>query len=468
MPQTMQQETLDLGEKNPTWQQVSGILHLTPEEQSRLQVEEKKLGFQAVMTRLLQENKWNKQLALVGVKKDPIYFHTLSDQKLLQDEDIATATVRGLVEKGYDHVYVRGFIDLHFKKQPALHKKLALIYREVLTTATKVYIDDLNKGLELLKWQNPELYTILQKSWVLKAAGKGYRLDPKFQMVFSEALGKNDLYTRTDDSKKRQALKRQQLLQMLGISPSDLKEDAVFVIDILLGLLVVQESKQWEDTAQKKEPQKEMVADTDDELDIDEKLGFCVPDCQYTTSWGVYYVSTDTNKKVELSKEEVARFTSEGLRNFLAFYDMLYDLHLNFLWDKHKTRFVTMLNNVIGFQYPDGQGVTEARATRVLNLLGKSIGLIGNNSDARYTKWFADIGSAQEAFRNIKDYYEIDGQEYVSSGMYGASIVEEVLKSHGYIDPKSHDLVITRFLAGSLIAANDESFAYNTEEKEVA
>ncbi|USN58971.1 MAG: hypothetical protein H6767_02565 [Candidatus Peribacteria bacterium] len=57
MPQTMQQETLDLGDKNPTWQQVSSILHLTVEEQSRLQVEEKKLGFQAVMTRLLQENK---------------------------------------------------------------------------------------------------------------------------------------------------------------------------------------------------------------------------------------------------------------------------------------------------------------------------------------------------------------------------------------------------------------------------
>ncbi|USN58970.1 MAG: hypothetical protein H6767_02560 [Candidatus Peribacteria bacterium] len=75
----------------------------------------------------------------------------MSDPKLLQDEDIATATVRGLVEKGYDYVYVRGFIDLHFKKQPALHEKLALVYHEVLTTATKVYIDDLNKGLQLLK-----------------------------------------------------------------------------------------------------------------------------------------------------------------------------------------------------------------------------------------------------------------------------------------------------------------------------
>ncbi|USN58967.1 MAG: hypothetical protein H6767_02545 [Candidatus Peribacteria bacterium] len=55
----------------------------------------------------------------------------------------------------------------------------------------------------------------------------------------------------------------------------------------------------------------------------------------------------------------------------------------------------------------------------------------------------------------------------MSSGMYGASIVEEVLKSRGYIDPKSHDLVITRFLAGSLIAANDESFEVegNIQEK---
>jgi hypothetical protein len=48
---------------------------------------------------------------------------------------------------------------------------------------------------------------------------------------------------------------------------------------------------------------------------------------------------------------------------------MLCDLNLNFLWDSNKSSFVNILNNKIGFNYPDSEGVTESRALRVLNVI---------------------------------------------------------------------------------------------------
>jgi hypothetical protein len=166
-----------------------------------------------------------------------------------------------------------------------------------------------------------------------------------------------------------------------------------------------------------------------------EKVDFSLNDYEYTrsSSW-IYTIHNSGTNTIKLSEKEVERFTMVWLKNFIKFYNLLCGIGLNFLWDKYKNDFVTILNNQIWFNYPDREWVSESRSLKVLNFIGKTVGLIGDKKHTQYKKPFENIDGARKAFSDVKSTWNIWKNNYISMWMSDDVPVEKALKAMGYID----------------------------------
>lgn len=363
----------------------------------------------SIITNIDSSLKADKEIAFTAMKKDSGAFYLLS-KKLQSDINIWRDFIKSLIREWKNYLEVEKIIEKFYVKisdKEVLYK----IFSEYINKANWLYTDDLSKWMLLIKEKNKSFYDLLINSKVIVWKWKELILSPIFIKEFSKELLLEENYKTLSDEDKK-VFERNFLSKKLNIDLSKLNSDSIFVFDSILNLSLATTNKALlgnKEKEAKKEPEKEkkVIEDIDEEENIiEDKLDFCLPECGVQVTWWNYYISTPWSLSVELSSAEMDRFTTEGLKNFIDFYNTLYEVWLNFLWDSHKTSFINILNNSSWFNYPDGQWVTESRNLRMFNFLWKSVWLIWWK-DSQYSKDFSTLWSVKLAFLKVKEDWRI-------------------------------------------------------------
>jgi hypothetical protein len=147
-------------------------------------------------------------------------------------------------------------------------------------------------------------------------------------------------------------------------------------------------------------------------------------------------------------------FSSVALKNFVKFYGLLYDLELNFLWDKYNRDFITLCNNKIWLDYTSNDWITEAKSLSILNLIGKNIWIPETKLWIRDDDWnektqlkcFKTIAEAKLAFWDVKSTWKINGEYIMEPGTFSNySIVEAYMIQNDLIDSKRNSINLSKF-----------------------
>jgi len=395
------------------------------------------------ITFILDKNFINdKQIASLSIKKDFNNFFHLSE-KLKKDIQLWKIVLESMVRQGVWIEQATNFIDKFFPDFE-INKILKNHYLKKLKFANKIYNDDLSKWVLLIMDDKTEFYELLLNKKVLNISSKNIKLDKNFISGFLDFISKNkDLELL--EGEKFNKKKREILLKFLGVSEVNLSSDDLFVFNTIFNLLNVWENiKKWftekEDKQEKNKLKIKLEKKEKENLKIspEEKLDFCVGSYEYKeiSSW-YYSIITSNNKEIKISKQELDNFTTVWLKNFIKFYEILQELDLNFLWDNTKSSFINILNNKIGFNYPDWEWVTQSRALRVLNLLWNAIGLIWDDKNSDYKKNFDTLEGAKLAFNKIKSTWKIWENTYEVASMISDTPVKKALKYKWYMSEKN-------------------------------
>lgn len=416
---------------------------------------------------LNQSQKSDKDICLAALRRSPDVFINIPEEKFKYAYDFWQEAIMSFIRNWRNIIEINSFLDKNFILKKWIYKKLQEFLEKALKDTGEIILDDLSKWLLFIKSKNKSLYDFLISSKIISWAWKKLWLWAKFQKDFSKAVIVSDKVTWKKDDELI-IVKREIFWEITWIDISKLSEDELFLIDTIINLCVLKDSQK---SIKEQEKQNNRLEDNNDldDLDKDEpiidpeiKLNFCLPNCSYYETWyDSYNISLYWYKTVNLSEEELLRFTSLWLRNFVKFYSMLWEIWLSFLWDKNKSSFINILNNVIWFNYPDSAWVTEDRSLRVLNLIAKSIWIIWQVWD-QYIKEYSDLESAKKEFMYIKNTRNIAWEQFpLESWLFWTPVVELALKKRWYISEK-WELSFTKFMYG---VKNDEN-SWNLEDEE--
>ena len=393
----------------------------------------------------------DKDISLLLVKKNSNNFLTLWDE-LKQDVELWKLAIESMIRERVNIKLVVEFIDKYFKGND-LKDTLLDHYSYTLYKEDKVLKDDLSVWTIFIMNNDTSFYKVLLEKNILEVGSSKITLKKSFISEIISQFSKNwDLKSLEGD--KLIEAKKEILSNFLWVSFNELPTPDLFVYDSIFNLVSSWENQNNLDLLYQKEWKNNPIKDElyDTEIEPEEKLDYSLWEYKYheLPSW-YYSISTSSNKNIEISKKELDLFTSAWLKNFVEFYEMLYLLGLNFLWDKNKSSFLNILNNKIDFNYPDPDWVNESKSLRFLNLILRSIWFISIKDDSENSndsdtwvihKNFDNLDWAKHALSEIKSTWKIWNEVYDTSS---TSIFEKILKNREYID-KDNQLVFTKFL----------------------
>ena len=404
-----------------------------------------------IYLKLSPKQKKDKDICLAALRNSPeAYFHLPKEYKF--NLEFWKELILSLIREGKNLVDINNYLDTYFKSKDKVYTKLQEFLELALKDSESIYLDDLAKWMLLAKSKFRDLYDLLTKNKIVVWKWKKLSLWDDFQKKFSKAVLTSDRLA-WKNKEEIEAIKREIFASIVWLDISKLSEDAIFLIDTIISLCVVRDSKENIENNKKEDAEKteneELTAldlEEDDEIEPEVKLDFCLPNCDYfISSWNTYTISVEWQRPVNLTKDELSTFTTKWLNNFIKFYWLLCDLDLNFLWDRHKSDFVNILNNVVWFNYPDWNWVSESRAIRVLNLIARAIWIVWKVWDSE-VKDFNSLESVSLVFRQIRETGVINGKSYYTgSGIFRKPAVEMALKDLSYISV-DWELSFSKFL----------------------
>ena len=395
---------------------------------------------------LISENlKKDKQVIVLSIRKDYKIFFTM-DEKFREDLDLWYEFIKSFIINNWDFSYFEKILEKHCKTKKYI-EILMDFYIFYLRTKENLKLDDLSKWMIFIRKNNKIFYDFLAKEKIISSAWNKYYINSNFINIFFENLDNYKIYE--DFSPEDKIIyKKNYLWKLLNIDIQTMDSDSLFVFEIILDLLWTEENKRNFLKKKKKIDKKEETIDKDKELKYEynsDKVDYCLWVYEYSTDkYGNYHISVESNKVLQIPKKELERFTSEWLKNFVKFYNMLCDLQLNFLWDKHKTQFINILNNKIWFSYPDWKWVTESRALQILNLILKAIWIVWQLDKNTFVKDFKTLDSAKLPFKDLKNTWKIWNTVYSNFWMHENPPVEQALKVRWYIN-KDNELSTNKF-----------------------
>ncbi len=431
-------------------------LKLTEKKKEEIQSKINSMWVEKTIEDLI-ENSWKdkntikKQFVLKKLKEDHSYFLEV-ERSLHSDPEIQNELITSLIRQWVDFSSVESILSAYYWKDKKLQKKLLSLYIKILKEFETMHRDDLTKSLLDLKqkWEN-NLYTSLISKKIIESKWPRFILTSSFFKSLKDKLIINDSYFLLADREKDKS-RYDFLLWMISLNYDTLTEDERGLLLTIIELIKIEENKylskkQIKEETEKDEDEYILNNESDDEtweIDPIDKIDFCLPYCSSSFSDWVYTIKTDWYMDAKLSEEELSRFTSIWLKNYIRFYHTMFDLWLWFLWTKYKSSFVTLLNNKVWFSYPDWAWVTDSRFLRVLNLLWKSMWIIWKIDDDTYIKPYDTLEWALKAFRDFKWSGKIKDRVLIDN-LSDTDKMEILLKSRGYIDPKWNWLVFSEF-----------------------
>lgn len=463
--------------ENPVLKKVSEILHLQAweietkktwdkvhKEISRLLQNQEYASNKSLWQYLIREF-WKKYLSVIDgtplkndkdiivlkLRQDSNYFYdlTLEQQK---DTKIAKEMIKSLVREWVNFFDIKVFLEKYYNKKEFV--ALLSFYKAYLEQEERVYKDDLSKILIDIERTNKVFFDLLKKKWVIQVWWKKISISSSFINDYLKTLENTN--QNFQDRNAFEVYKLELLLALLWLKEKELDENSKIFIEYFLNLVnnkankrqakkeKIEEEELWTEEVIHKKPH--LAAEKDV---FEDRLDFCLPECSYYISGWSYVVETVWNKSVKLTQQEVERFNSRSLSNFVRFYDMMYSLWLNFLWDKYKSGFVTLLNNNIWFDYTSWEWFTESRILSVLNLIWKNIWIPEREivSDTWESKkiiaCFERLDEAKMAFWDINKTWKVNWETLSEMWMFSRWAVENMLILNWKLDPENSSVNIS-------------------------
>lgn len=471
---------------NPILSKIAKILNYSKQDIEELKQKQEKEWVSKVVDSILQENKENKELILFLLKSYNKNIFSIIDNKLKSDKEIALAairrssdsfysidkklqwdiliareTIKSQVRERKDFFEIERFILKYFPKKA---KELFDFHQKYLDASWKIFKDDLSKTFILIRTLNPEFYKNLKQKNIIISKLWSPTISNKFIKDFTKNLENifSDINLEEIESYKNIIISK--LQTSLWIIYEDSDSNIQFIFDSIIKLvnLEIQRSKKFKDFRERllnklknKVKENESKDDNKEEKeedidDFDELLDYCSPSCSASITDWWYLVDTPLNMKVKITENEKNDFTSESLRNFIKFYNTLYNLWLNFLWDKYKSDFLVILNNN-DINYTSWFWVTEFKLLKTLNIIWKNIWvpeykvLDENWKETNESRCFKTIWDAKLIFEEIKSTWKINWEKLSDNNMYSYWAVENKLILSWKIDKNWNWLNISKW-----------------------
>lgn len=475
--------------ENPVFEQILKIIK-APITEDEIQKMEKKFWFKNTVFKIIEKDKLNKDLAIFLINEvSPKYYENFKNlqndkdvakiaiirdssnflftsKKLKKDLDLWVFVIQSMVREWKDFVNVELFIQNNFQE---FSKELLEKYIFFLEQAGKIYYWDLTKELIELKNSNLDLYKIFEKKWIIKKKLRKITVDSDFIIWITKEILCEDYLNL--DNKDKLNYKITYLENILWIKFIQYWQNEKYIFSKIIELISIEEIllekkiikiKEKKNQDKKKEEKKEESQNKEkqnekNKQEFDELVDFAYPESRLHKISDGYNLETITWKKIFISENEKDKFTSKSLENFIVFYNTLYNLWINFLWDKYSYDFKILCNNKFWFNYTSWEWITESKMLSVLNLIWKNIGVPEENYkeeviDEKWNKttikkvWcFKTLWDAKISFLHIKETWIINNKRYSDDSMFSNWAIENKLIEVLCIDQKWNWLNISKW-----------------------
>lgn len=448
---------------------------------------ENKKWFKQAVNQIISYNKENRKLALfliseissdyfldfpsfhsdkvflsLCLNKDYKIFFKLNDSNI-KNKDFWKIVLSKMVKSWLNFWTIEWFIDKYFPKNKT---ELLKYYNDCLIKNTNFMQGDIWKILIFLKKENILFFQKILDKWLIEDNWKKIQLNKNFVNETIESLLEDNEYQKLDNINKNKYLIKI-LFLFLWIKQDDkIWKNEKYLLDIIVKLILNSESKkplpkkekELNDKKEKKEDinnEENRKINNDTVLDKDnfiDKVSYLYDWVNITEFSWWYWIDFWWPTLLKISTSEEKKLTIKALDNYIKFYNTLYSLDLNFLWDKHKTSFITLCNNEIWFDYLNWNWITDWKILSILNLLWKNIWIpetivVDNQwNEKKEVRCFNDLISAKMFFKSIKNSWKINWVEYSDNKAFSYWAVENYLIQKFKIDKNGSWLNITKWI----------------------
>jgi len=406
------------------------------------------------------------EIVKIAVTASNLNYYYISDS-LKKDISIAEAMIQSLMNEWSNFNNITNFINDKFWEDKKKKEKLEKFYNKILKKSENFIHKDIENSLFILSRDFPQYIEQLVSDKILTKQKNSFIFTDEFYKNISDKT--DDIWSNISD-KERKILIKNIILESLQIPNYIPNKYINFLVNTIEKNISIK--KQTKNTEKKPQDNKSRES-TDDknisdnpnnsdnyDLIMENNLDYWYPECSYIYSSGSYLVSVIWDKTVDISEQDMEKFTSVALKNFIKFYALLYDIWLGFLWDKYKTDFSTLCNNKTWFDYQRGEWITEWKSLSILNIIGKSIGVPENtstqlsddnksweeNNKIKTPKCFNTLADAKMQFWDIKSSWKINGYEVMEPGTFSNyGVVEKYMLEQDLIDTKWGGLNLSKF-----------------------
>ena len=452
---TIEKESIKI---DPILKKVSKILDL---DEAQLLISQEKNWFKNTFDNILVQYWTNPEITSLALKvaaddirKSSANFYDI-DEKLRKNEELWKVFIESSVREWKTFMEIDDILKVYFSDNK--YKWLIKYYKKYIKTVSNFYNDDLTKSLLWTEKWDTELYKFLVANKIITWKWKAIILDDNFLQKSLVALNEN---ITTENLKEKEKLEKQLLWNIIWFDLKSLDTNWLFVLDTIYKLVKLVQDKQkikekeveeWEYIVEDKDTSKSTWIDinTEDKSDyLDSKLDFCTPNCSYSYYSWYYEIETVWAENVKLSETEIDNMTSVAIRNYIKFYNTIYDLWLIFLWNKYKSDFITLSNNKFWFDYSSWEWITDWKMLSVLNMIWRNIWTPEHKiiwedwKETSELRCFKTLWDAKESFRNIKDTGKINWEKYSDNDSFSYWAVENKLIEVLCIDQKGNWLNI--------------------------
>lgn len=431
---------------------VSSIVKILDLDETEIEIEKEIYWSKMLIEKILEIHKKNKNFAMYLVWEVDMNYYAKFDKKLKKDIelwfvavkassenykyldkalkknlDIAEEVIKSIVREWNNFTIIENFIETNFPKH---NKKLWRFYENYLKRLDITLTDDLVKNINFICKNNNQAYQLLLSKKIININWKKININKKFINIFEESL--DELILKQDDfelktKEEKNKFFKDYLLDMSWLNSSQIDKDILFIFE---GILDIYDKRLKKKLAKEKLDKKaddlnenkiidekqeleeiDINNEKDEEIDeFREKLDYFLPNYSYSNSWlWEYHINTNSGLSIKISESEKNNFSGIALSNFVKFYNILYKLWLDFIWNSYKEEFIWLLDyKNIWFDYLNWNWVDEEKVLEILNLLWKNIWLSGEQimtGDSKSNNGFLPyetIWSAYSDFRKAK------------------------------------------------------------------
>lgn len=304
----------------------------------------------------------DKQVALAALKQDSNVFFRLK-WELQKQTQFWEETLKSFVREKTGFIEIEKFLSKYFSDE-WIFEKLFSFYKKYLQKAQYFFSWDIEKQLISLREKHSSLYTLIFKKKFLEQEGKKIILWKWFLEDFSQSIE----WLPENLSPKEKKMKYIEIIQgFLNMKNSDITEDIMMFFESVLSLICIK--KQKPQKGDDLEDQDEEIIYDDPTQETEDRLEFCVPQCNYslTDSWDCDLMLW-ANIHMRLPKQEFESMTDRSLKNYVRWVMKLTQLWLWFAL-KHEQQFFSICD-VDPFS---GEWLSEWKLLKILNKVWKKI-----------------------------------------------------------------------------------------------